>query len=426
MSKRGKYGLGRVYQPKYKTPDGKTKFVNKWYIQFYDREGNQRREATDARTEKEARHILSLRLGQVQQGTIAKLDEKSLRYGDLREDILRYFRVNKMASLEHYADGTEYAKGLAVLDEFFGYRGPEERGAKICTFSGAHWDNDFITRRRKEGVSDATIINSAKLLDRMFKLAVENGRLISAPKVTIPTAPPARKDYLQKEQFDALLGPKGIEARFHPLMTFLFYQGVRIGETLNITWSQIDLDNGVFLPDEEQNKTGNKDPKPLQKEVIRALSRVPQDTEFVFEGVRSDGEHVQKKFEKAFREAVLALGFGKPMWQCSQCRTTSSAAAPGPDSPALPCSKCKDVPMQYHFVGPTPHCLRASTVVFYRESGMSDAEIMAITGHKSLKSFLGYSRTRVENIKQRMDAADTMRKKVQSATAKANRPQLVA
>jgi hypothetical protein len=73
--------------------------------------------------------------------------------------------------------------------------------------------------------------------------------------------------------------------------------------------------------------------------------------------------------------------------------------------------------MQWHYVGPTPHCLRASTVVFYRESGMSDPEIMAITGHESPKSFLGYSRTRVENVKARMDVAETTRRKVQKTLA---------
>jgi hypothetical protein len=83
-----------------------------------------------------------------------------------------------------------------------------------------------------------------------------------------------------------------------------------------------------------------------------------------------------------------------------------NAAAPADEnSPAVECSTCKGVPMTYQYVGPTPHCLRASTVVFYRESGMSDPEIMAITGHESPKSFLGYSRTHVENVKVRMDAA---------------------
>jgi hypothetical protein len=49
------------------------------------------------------------------------VEEKALRYGDIREDLLRYFRINKMASLEVLADGTESAKGLRKLDEYFGF-----------------------------------------------------------------------------------------------------------------------------------------------------------------------------------------------------------------------------------------------------------------------------------------------------------------
>ncbi len=414
MSKRGKYGQGRAYQPKYKTPDGEEKTVNKWYVQYYDRDGKQVRESTDAKTEREARGILAVKLGQVHQGTAPRVEEKALRYGDIREDLLRYFRINKMASLEVLADGTESAKGLTKLDEYFGFDAATgEKGMKVAAFSNRDWDDNFITKRRREGVSDATIANSAKLLDQMFKQAVKNGRLTVAPKVTIPTPPKAREVYLSKEQFDVLISGKGMHSRFHPVLTFLFYQGVRITETFNISWGQLDLDNGVFLPDPDKNKTGNKDPKPLQSETVRALKTVKRDGDYVFEEVRSDGGNPAKRFEKAFRAAMLRLGFGKSMWQCSQCRAVKNGPAPEENSPAIECNTCNGVPMQFHYVGPTPHCLRASTVVFYRESGMSDAEIMAITGHESSKSFMGYSRTRVENVKARMDIAEASRRKMQ-------------
>ncbi len=284
---------------------------------------------------------------------------------------------------------------------------------KVSAFSPPAWDDNFITKRRREGVSDATIANSAKLLDQMFKHAVKNGRLSVAPKITIPTPPKAREIYLSKEQFDVLLSENGMYRRFHPVLAFLFYQGVRINETLNIIWKQIDLQNGVFLPDSDNNKTGNKDPKPLQKETIKALKGIKRESEFVFDDARSEGGNAAKKFEKAFRAAMLRLKFGGPKWQCSQCRAVKNAPAHGPNSPAVECSTCKGVPMQYHYVGPTPHCLRASTVVFYRESGMSDPEIMAITGHEPPKSFQGYNRTRVENVKARMDVAEQTRKRQQ-------------
>jgi integrase len=341
-----------------------------------------------------------------------------LRYGDIRQDLLDYFSVEKMASLEILSDGTQSAKGLTRLDQFFRYS-TADKGMKVSEFDPKKWDKDFITKRRLEGVSDGTIINSAKLLDRMFKLAIENKRLSTAPKVRIPKAPKAREVYLTKEQFDILLGPTGMEQRFHPLLTFLFFQGVRISETLDIEWKQLDLQNGVFKPNPDKNKTEDSQPKPLQQQTIRALREIKQTSAFVFEDARSVGGNPSKKFEKAFRAAMLRLKLGGPAWQCSQCRTVDkkSPAPASADSAAVGCSnpKCVNIPMAYHYVGPTPHCLRASCVVFYRESGLSDAEIMRITGHTTTKSFQGYSRTNVENVKARMDVAEQTRQRAQKS-----------
>src|SRR5262249_22015155 len=162
-----------------------------------------REPAEGATTEREARNFLAVRLGQVQTGTAPKTEEKSLRYGDLREDILRDFRVRKLKSLDTLSDGTESIKGLTKLDEYFGYTATN-RGMKVSEYSNAKWEENFIQARRCEGVSDATIANSAKLLRQMFNLAVENGRLNVSPKVTIPKAPEARETVLHKEQFDQL------------------------------------------------------------------------------------------------------------------------------------------------------------------------------------------------------------------------------
>jgi integrase len=404
-SNRGKYGLGRVYQPKYKDADGVERTVNKFYIQFYDKHGNQHRgpakwpNGDPAKSETEARKILAVALGKVQQGQAPAPDEKSLRYGDIRADLLHDYRVRKLKSLETLSDGTETIKGLTKLDEFFAYKsnGDEDKGLKVGAFNNKAWEQDFIMARRKEGVSDATIVNSAKLLSAMLNLAHENGRISTPIRITVPPSPKARKEYLSGEQFHALLDEMAV--RFHPLLKFLFYQGVRIQETLHIEWPQFNLSAGVFHPNAAENKTKNDEPKSLHSDVVKALRPLQRADGLVFDGLS------QKMFEKAFRKAMLKLGYGKPMWQCSQCRSTKDAPAPKHGDPAIPCAKCKVIPMQYHYVGPTPHSLRASGVVFYRESGMSDPEIMAITGHSTNKAFLGYSRTRLASIKQKMDAA---------------------
>lgn len=402
---------GRVFQPTYKNKKtGEVKTVAKWYVQYMIG-GKQKTESTTALTEREAGVILAARLLEAERKT-PRTESRDLCYADLRSDLLRYFRVNKMPSLEILADGTESAKGLTKLDEFFDY--PATNGFKASAFDNRKFEDEFIEARRREGISDATISNAAKLLTRMFTLAVQNGRLNIAPKVSTPPRPKARKVYLSKEQFDQTIA-SGMDEKFRPVLTFLFYQGVRLTETFNLRWSQIDLKNEVFFPFEEENKTGNDEPKGLHKETAKALRGIKKDGEYVFEDVRSTGGNVSKRFEKAFRIAMLTLKFGGAKWHCGQCRATKDGVEPDADEAGIACSSssCKgnQIPMQYHYVGPTPHCLRASTVVYYRESGMSDPEIMLITGHASPKAFLGYSRVRVENVKARMDQADVQRRK---------------
>jgi integrase len=186
----------------------------------------------------------------------------------------------------------------------------------------------------------------------MFNLALANKRISAVPRIYVPTSPKDREVYLTKEEFETLFGAKGMEKKFHPVLIFLFYQAVRIGEALSIEWRQLDLNAGVFLPKAINNKKGNTDPKSLHNEVIRALRPMQQAEGLVFEGIS------QKMFEKAFRRVMLRLGYGKPTWQCSQCRHTKNAPAPKTDDPAIVCDYCKEnamlIPMQYHYVGPSP------------------------------------------------------------------------
>lgn len=415
MTKRAAHGSGCVFQPTYTViVAGKrvTKTSSTWWYKLPD--GTKGKctlpDGTPAKTEREARECLLRKLGQVHAGLAPKASEKSLRYGDLREDLLRYMRTNRLRSLETLTDGRESVKGLTKLDEFFGFT-TDNPGMKMSEFSAKMWEEDFIAARRREGVSDATIVNSAKLLRQMFSLAVTNKRIAAKPQIACPTPPKPRETVLYKEQFDQVLGTNGMNKRYHRILRFLFYQGVRIGEALNILWKQIDLDITTFRPDPRENKTEDDTPKPLHEEVIRALGEEGAPNEFVFPEARSEGNRNAKKFEKEFRAAMLRLGFGKFAWQCGQCREVKDGNKPENDAPAIMCPKCKEIPMQWHYVGATPHSLRASCIVFYLESGMSETAIMKITGHKDIKVFRGYARLSQDSLKNSMDAAEEMRRK---------------
>jgi integrase len=410
MKKRGKYGQGRVYQPKYKAADGTEKAVSKFYIQYYDKAGVQRREPTEATTEREARAILNTRLYEVNQGTVSTVKSNALQYGDLRQALLTHYATNKLKSLDVLSTGEQSIRGLTKLDEFFGYS-DSNKGTKVKDITNHKWVSGFIEERRKEGVSDATIRNSGGLLRQMFKIAASpEFKLLNpsqVPTFTMPKAPKSKQDFATKEEFDKLL--KFLDKKFHPYATFLFYQATRKTEAASITWKEINLADAMYYPDSEKNKTGDDTPRPLANEVVKMLKTLvkggPDDRVF--------SAHSEKMFQKAFRKACYEAGLGRDAWVCGQCKTVKDA--PKQEQP-LVCETCKKrskgvllIPMQFHYTGLTIHGLRRSTVVFYREAGLADSEVMAVTGHKTNKTFLGYSVTRIAQMRKRLDSAAASR-----------------
>lgn len=78
---------------------------------------------------------------------------------------------------------------------------------------------------------------------------------------------PARKGFLAKEQFDALLSHLPINLK--PLVTFLYYCGVRLGEAAQIDWKQVDLPAALIRLEEDQTKNS----KPVQSLCLTPWSR---------------------------------------------------------------------------------------------------------------------------------------------------------
>ncbi len=348
MTKRGKYGQGRVFHPTYTARDGSKQELSKWYIQFYDQEGHQRKEPTDAATEKEARGILAERIAEVRKGTISTVAQKGIRYGTLRAKTLEVAQAANLKSLELLTSGEYSLRGMTKLDELFGYRKangePEKPGMKMEDFTSDKWD-DFVKARRAEGVSDATIRSSGKLLRRMYAIGLDKGLLHDSDvrKIALPKPPDAKEDYV------------------------------------GIVWAQVNLDKAEYYPDPSKNKTGDDSTKVLVAPVVNALKKIGRrgDDDRVFEGV------TKKTFIDAWRDAALKSGEGYFAFVCGQCKTIKDGDK---SDEVVICPACKKdrkrvVPMQWMYTGITIHGLRRSAVTLYAEGGMTLKEIMEITGH---------------------------------------------
>jgi integrase len=430
MSKQ-RYGDGSVYQPKYageKTPPGD----RRWYVTWYDKDGVKQRatkrdDGTPMLSEKEAREFLKLKLADTIRGIAPR--DNTLRYADLRELLLKQHRRQSSKSLYTLSSGEECLKGLTELDVYGGYRNKLEdgtytltgdKGRRVSSITKDDWFEAFLVRRYREGVGNAVISHSAKLLRQALRLAKLDEL---AEEIPVPRTNP-REDCLYIEDFARLVGKAYIDDEFHPILKFLFYQGVRVKEAFGITWNQIDFSAGEYRPHRSSTKTGNTDAKPLNPNVLRMLQKMKRqdvETDLVFRAVKSDGENVAKRLEGALRNAMLEMkpisGLGKnkgpagPAWNCAQCQTIDrTLPAPKPDDPlAQVCTNKSSVvchrhrvPMQWTYCGPSIHSLRASCVVYYLEKGLNETEVMRITGHSDIKVFRSYARLKSENIAAKM------------------------
>jgi integrase len=433
----GRYGDGSIYQPKH--PGEKTPPADRnWYVTWYDQDGlkhrvARREDGSQFTTEREAREYLKLKQADSIRGLTPTSNGNSLHYADLRELLFKHHRKNSTKSVETLSNGEESLKGLSELDVYGGFRDKNEdgtytltgtRGRKVSTITGDDWFENFIVRRYREGVGNKTIAASAKHLRQALRLAKMND---VAAEIFEPSAAP-REDCLYIEDFQRLIGENGppfIDREYHPALKFLFYQGTRIKEALGITWNQIDFATGEYHPHKTSTKTGDTTAKPLNPAeilpMLRKMKGRAKDTDFIFQDVRSGGKNPAKRIEKAFRKAMLQLrpisGLGKNKgpagfaWNCSQCQTIDRTI-PAPrdgdkfahvctNKQSTVCQKYR-VPMQWSYVGPSPHSLRASCAVYYLEKGLTEVECMRITGHANVKVFRGYARIKSENIAAKM------------------------
>jgi hypothetical protein len=344
---------------------------------------------------------LRVELSKADQGLTSTQQQRRITYGDLRDGLFQHYRVKEAKSLQTLADGTETIWGIQLLDDFFGYRpkteaDPGNPGPHAVSITIKTMD-EFTEKRRAEGYSKAYIKLSKRLLKRMFRLAnrvkdaLGNSTLAAVPDFEMGEAFQPREDYITEDELFALLDE--LTEQLRPYVKWLFYQGTRSTETKNITWDQIanlDSDSPVFTPRAELNKTGNAQWKSISEAVAAELRKLKK-------GADKDQVFDTTDFRRRFENACFKLGYTKMGYQCPNCKNDEiTEAQPG----GRVCKKCK-IPMDYTSIGMTPHGLRRSMVVHYRNLKTPESIIMSMSGHKSLAVYQNYA---VSSVQTQRDA----------------------
>lgn len=125
----------------------------------------------------------------------------------------------------------------------------EEKGCKVPLLSllEPHDLQDYIDSRKSKGVAPKTIRNDMRLMQLLFKKAIDNGFLTENPMdwVKLPTNVPIReRDIVPDEEFYAVLRMVSDEVRKG--LIILANTGLRVSELFALKRDNFDLRQGVL------------------------------------------------------------------------------------------------------------------------------------------------------------------------------------
>jgi len=230
--------FGRIFRPKKKQPDGTQKELGVWHIEYYAN-GRQVRESSKSERYADAQAMLRKRQAELHGGTYAGSLAERITVGELLDDLKLDFEINgKSVAWLRYVDGH--------LRPFFGHL----RASRVTS----NQIQQYIQKRRAEGIANSTINRELGRLQRAFNL----GKLATPPKVVnVPRIPkleesPPRKGYFEHDAYLALL--KELPDHLKPVLTFGYFTGCRKGEVLSLRWPQVDLENRLIRLEPGQTK----------------------------------------------------------------------------------------------------------------------------------------------------------------------------
>ena len=234
--------------------------------------------------------------------------------------------------------------------------------------------SQYRDQRIEAGKSANTVRLELALLSNLFTMALREWRLGLTHNpvglVRKPT-PPRRERRLNEGEEVKLLAAcdKHVNPMFGWIVRLALQSGMRLGEIATLRVSQVDLERRVVRLTETKNGTARTVPlsKAAKAVLTRALAhplRRAAHTDLVFFGEPGrNGKRSSYRFESAWNHLVKRL-----------------------ELPDL------------HF-----HDLRHEAVSRLVEAGLSDQEVSAISGHRSMQMLKRYTHLRAEDLVDRLD-----------------------
>ena len=112
----------------------------------------------------------------------------------------------------------------------------------------------YITKRRGDQKSNATINRELELLRRALRLAHDRQLLPSIPKVRVLPEHNTRQGFFERPDLEAVVA--ALPAYLQDFTRFAYLTGWRKGEIVSLRWTDVDRDAGAIRLRPEAAKTG--------------------------------------------------------------------------------------------------------------------------------------------------------------------------
>lgn len=330
-----------------------------------------------------------------------------MTFDELAEDFLTDYKINNKKSLSAAENNVrhlrEYFEGTRVtvittpmIHAYMEYRSIDRERvrelskeglntseiAKIVSASPANVSRalkvkDEISRARN-GATTATVNRELAALKRMLNLGVKQ----TPPKVDrVPYIPMLKENNTRKgifEHGEFLALRDALPDHLRGIVTFAYKTGWRVSEINSLTWSQVDLDQGIVRLEVGETKNGEGRTVYLDeelREVFKQQSELRKEktilTPYVF--TNEDGTDRIKDFRKSWRTACKEAKLGKRLFHDYRRTAVRNMVRAGvPERVAMMVSghKTRSVFEQYNIVSDTDLRLAAQKQEIYLQSQM--------------------------------------------------------
>jgi len=325
-------GSGHLYLPTYRSRAGERKRAGIYWWKI-----GRARMSTGCRTEEAAKAWVIQQLAKMGRGE--QLNLRPVLFEEL-EQIVR----DRWAADGRRGMAQCLARAHHLRKAFAGWRADHITTDRVA---------EYALRRRAQGAAVSTVNVEIAILQRMFAVAYEAGRIARKPVIHRLRGANVRQGFLEDGDFERIWA--ALPERYRPVARFLKLTGWREGEALALEWRRVDLVAQEIRLDSSKNGLPRMlafgDYAPLRDLLQAQHANRRVISRFVFPGRRLGRQMDRTSFQKHWRKAAIAAGLPKAL----------------------------------------VHDLRRSFVRACERAGVPRSVAMSITGHKSELVYTRYA-----------------------------------